>query len=188
MEQIKDVMKMAITRLASKATDMDNLELEEFKETCDGIKDLAEAGYYCAITEAMEKPENQYGVNYDEHGKFYTPMRNPSNGQYMRSGYEVYDPMMRGDMEQYRDMDRSSGRMYYTDSGMMPSANNSRYDRARRGYEEVKNMDPQEDHTAEMKKIFEVLEEDMNKLKSKMTATERANARNHFTNMANSMM
>lgn len=50
------------------------------------------------------------------------------------------------------------------------------------------DVEPQEDHTAEMKKIFDALEADMSKLKSKMTATERASARNHFTNMANSMM
>lgn len=184
MEEIKNIMKSAVSRLALRAADMDNLGLEEFRETCGGIKDLAEAGYYCAITEAMERPENQYGVNYDERGKFYTPMRD-SSGRFTRMGYEVLDPSMRVDMERGRDMDYRNGHMYYTDSHNMGG---SRYEMARRGYEESKEHDPHTDDMQGMKQIFETLEEDMMKLKGKMSANERATARNHFTNLANSMM
>lgn len=48
---------------------------KELGEAVDMIKDLAEANYYCKITEAMEKPENQYGVNYDYRGRMgYMPI------------------------------------------------------------------------------------------------------------------
>ena len=61
-------------------------DCEELGEAIDMIKDIAEAIYYCTITEAMEK----------------------STEEKESTAY-------------YRDVDRGSGRMYYTDSGNMGS-------------------------------------------------------------------
>lgn len=186
------------------AMGMDNLGREDVEElkmwTCIA-KDIAEYDYYYHITEAMEKPENQYGVNYDENGKYYTPPRS-SNGQFRqdmrRRGYdEMYDrsPMY------YRDMDMNEGKMYYTESSEMNSMRGSNssgmngrgysesgYERARRGYEEAKMADPNTDYTEEMKEMFRNLEEEMKELKPHMTATEKNTARNKLTNIANTMM
>lgn len=192
MEQIKDVMKNVVNCLASKTSNMECLDSDEFSKACDGVKDLAMACYYCSISEAMEKPENEYGVNYDEHGRFYTPMRNSAGRFTSRRGY--------GNMheaEAYRDMDYPMGKMYYSEDGgrhlANPMAQNraygeSRYDMARRGYEEAKTQDPNMDNTKEMKKIFDTLMEDMKELKGNMTPNEKNNARTYLTNLANAMV
>ena len=170
---------------------MDNLDreaLEELKAWTCVAKDVAEYDYYYHITEAMEKPENQYGVNYDENGKFYTQMRG-SNGRYMSRGYE-YDPTMRGEMEHYRDMDRTGGKMYYTEPSNMGNMNHSssRYDMARRGFEEAKATHPDSENMAKMREIFEALESDLDELKPKMLPNEKVFAKNKFASMSNSMM
>lgn len=142
--------------------------------------------YHFKIIEEMEKPENQYGVNYDENGRFYTPSRN-SMGRYTR-GYE-HDPMMRQDMEHYRDMDRHDGRMYYTDSNMSGNSHRmSQYDRARRGYEESKEMNPESDNMEKLREIFDALEKDMNELKPMMQTSEKNFVKSRFNTMSNSMM
>ncbi len=186
------------------AMGMDNVSVEHLEElkawTCIA-KDIAEYDYYYHITEAMEKPENEYGVNYDEHGKYYTQPR-MSNGQFRtdmrRRGYdEMYDrtPMY------YEDMNVRDNRMYYTTSdvglGSSIGASNmstsrgyseSRYDMARRGYEEAKKMNPSTDNMEKIQDVFEVLKSDMKEIKPKMTPAEKTFARTELTNMANSMV
>lgn len=162
------------------AMGMDNLnreDVEELKIWACIAKDIAEYDYYYHITEAMEKPENKYGVNYDENGKYYTPMRD-SDGRYMSRAYDgMYDRSPRYD------------KMYY-EGEYSTRENNSRYDMARRGYEEAKMNHPTDDVTNmdKMKDIFEVLKGDMKELKPHMTSQEKTYARNELTNMANTLM
>ena len=141
---------------------VENINAEEMGEVTDMIKDLAEAEYYAKISKAMD--ESEYGEDYDYMGSYdahsrkgYRGQPRDSKGRYMsRRGYEsrmmpeMYDY---SDMEHMRDMDRDYGKMYYTDgmngssrdgssSGMSNGGSRgyseSRYDRARRGYEEAK--------------------------------------------------
>lgn len=158
-------------------------ELIEMKYWTAVADNMTSFDYHYKIIEEMEKPENKYGVNYDENGRFYTPYRNEL-GQYAKKPY-MHDP----DMEKYRDMDREAGRMYYTDHNNMGSYNmehtESRYDRARRGYEESKQMNPDMDNMTAMEQLFDTLEEDIKKLKPKMTQNEKTVARNKLANMSN---
>ncbi len=165
---------------------MDNLDRESIDElkawTCIA-KDVAEYDYYYHITEAMEKPENVYGETYDENGRYYTQPRN-SLGQFrMRRGYEP-------EMMMYRDMDYPMGKMYYSDGNMSQGGrySESRYDVARRGYEESKAANPSMDNMSGMEKIFDAFEEDVKELKPKMTTNERTVAKNKLINMANMIM
>ena len=141
---------------------VENINAEEMGEVTDMIKDLAEAEYYAKISKAMD--ESEYGEDYDYMGAYdehsrkgYRGQPRDSKGRYMsRRGYEsrMMPEMDWDDMEYQRDMDRNShNRMYYTD-GMNGSSrgdssssmsnggsrgySESRYDRARRGYEEAK--------------------------------------------------
>ena len=77
-------------------THLDNVDTKELGEVIDMVKDLSEAIYYCTITEAMEEKEKN-GKGEEHH--YYTEYRYP----------EIYN---------YRDMDRSSGRMYYNEMPM----------------------------------------------------------------------
>ena len=177
---------------------IDEIDTEEMGKVTDIIKDLAEAQYYRTLVVAME--ESEYGEDYNEDGPiegerrgYRGQMRSKTSGRYMsrndgrrnnhgRMGYN--DNMM---YDEYRDMDRDShGKMYYsspmTSSDMHTSAvhnQNSRYENAKRGYKETKEMN---DMSPEgKKKAMESLEhymkelsEDMTELVGQMDATEKA--------------
>lgn len=122
---------------------LDHVDTHELYEAVDIYKDLSEVKkniaktcYYKQIMEAME--ESEYGEDYDENGeiRYYRGQPRRSNGEYMsrrrgnRRGYDKmpidytkesdwYDEMY--PYNNYRDIDRKLGRMYYTDetSGKM---------------------------------------------------------------------
>lgn len=78
---------------------LEYVDTEELYKAIDMLKDMAEASYYCTLTEAMEENSEEYGKTWDENGKkFYS--RKPR----------------RMTAEMYRDMDWDSGRMYYTEN------------------------------------------------------------------------
>lgn len=125
---------------------IENVDTKEMGEVADIIKDLSEAMYYRTITVAME--DSEYGVDYDWEGrKGYRGQPRDSKGRYM-SRRRGYMPMMYDydwdNMQMDRDMDREHGKMYYTEPITMRNDNQahseSRYDRARKGYEESKAM------------------------------------------------
>ena len=121
--------------LAELSKDKSQVDAKELGEVVDAIKDIKMAIYYATITEAMEKPENEYGRDYDENGRlFYN-----GNGRGMR-GRRYYEEPYEMDMTEYktktpqemRDMDKKMGRMYYTE----PRTNGMHLKR----YYEHKNM------------------------------------------------
>ena len=171
---------------------IEEIDTEEFGKVTDIIKDLSEAMYYRTLTEAMKEAE--YGEDYDYMGAYdeherkgYRGQRRDSRGRYMsRRGYESYmmPEMDWDDMEYQRDMDRNShNRMYYTDGSMSGSSSmggsmgsqggnrgysESRYDRARRGYEETKSM--HKDNSTESKQMkMKSLEDYMKSLAEDVT-------------------
>lgn len=150
--------------------------------------------YHYKIIEEMEKPENEYGVNYDENGRYYTQPR-MSNGQFrrdMRRGYdERYDmsPMYHNEMDRmYYSDNVTSGNMSGNSNGSMRNYSDSRYERARRGYEEHKKMNPESEDMDKLKEVFEELKDEMKDLKPHMSANAKSYARNELTNMANGMV
>ena len=154
---------------------VENINAEEMGEVTDMIKDLAEAEYYSKISKAMDEAE--YGEDYDYRGAFdeyerkgYRGQMRDSKGRYTsrRRGY-MPDMMMYDDewedMQKNRDMDRHLGKMYYTEPMTMHNGNThteSRYDKARRGYEESKAMhkgNTVEDKQHKMKSLEEYTKE-----------------------------
>lgn len=221
-KQIMECVKVKIDGMG-----IDNVEgqhLEELKSWVCIAKDIAEYDYYYHITEAMEKPEEEYGQTYDENGRYYTRARD-SRGRFMkRRGYEMPMDTMNNRMtpeeyrtmtaERMRDMDRMDGTMYYTEtdkpvepivengnySNVTSIANrratmgmgfdngmNSRYDNARRGYEESKVLNPNDDpqNMKAIEKLFSVLEEDLKELKPQMTNAEKSLSKSRLANMSN---
>lgn len=185
----KEIMERVKSKINSCGIDAINeQELMEMEYWTAVAKNITSYEYHYKIIEEMEKPENKYGVNYDERGRFYTNLMDQH-----RTDAHIYDP----NMENYRDMDMRRGRMYYTDNSNMGASNNgaynngyqeSRYDRARRGYEESKQMNPNMDNMTAMEQIFDTFEDDIKALKPKMTTNEKSIARNKLTNMSNMMM
>lgn len=147
---------------------IEKIDTKEMGEVADIIKDLAEAEYYAKISKAMDEAE--YGEDYDYMGAYdrkgYRGQPRDSRGRYMsrrRMGYEEPMRMMpemnrEHDAEYYRDMDKMDGRMYYSSgnmggqssSGMSGGSmgsqggsreySDSRYENAKRGYQETKEM------------------------------------------------
>lgn len=170
MEQIKDLMKNIICCVSAQSTNLEHADAKEMSEAMDMIKDLAMAEYYCTITKAMEDPANEYGEDYDENGRIkkgYRPMVRST----MRRGY---DDMYMG----YDNMGNSTHYMPYTDMDNMGRMNNSQYDRARRGYEDHKDINS-------LNKIFDIIEQDMKELKPSMSMSDKQTAHQRLTTLAN---
>lgn len=94
MEQLKYMKEMLTNCVQGQLTHLDTVDTKELGEAIDMIKDLSEAIYYCTITEAMNKKDPREDTMY-------------YGGDYKYPPY--YD--------EYRDMDRMKGRMYYDDRG-----------------------------------------------------------------------
>lgn len=92
MDQLKTMKENLISIVQGQMSNISAVDTKELGEAIDMIKDLAEASYYCKVTEAMEEGSKEDITKYS---KKYMP-------------YEVS-----------RDMDRmDEGRMYYADGNM----------------------------------------------------------------------
>ena len=164
IEKLSEVAKCELDK------GVENIDTKEMGEVAEIIKELSEAEYYAKISKAMDEAEYgedyDYMGAYDEHErKGYRGQPRDSRGRYMsRRGYEsrMMPDMDYDEMERNRDFDRLSGKMYYSSGNMSGSSSSgmsggsmgsqggsqggirgyseSRYDRARRGYEETKAM------------------------------------------------
>ena len=199
-EMIEKLTECAKSEMDKKG--IEEIDTEEFGKATDIIKDLAEAMYYRTLTEAMK--ESEYGEEYDEYGPMddgrrgYRGQPRDSRGRFRsrrgrRMGYdeppywhmdEMYD---KDEMERGRDLDRHTmNRMYYTEpittgsrhdsTGSMDNVSHgtSRYENARRGYEEKKTMGA--DKQDKMKSLEEYMKElstDVSSMLTDMTPEEK---------------
>ena len=201
-EMIEKLTECAKSEMDKKG--IEEIDTEEFGKATDIIKDLAEAMYYRTLVEAMK--ESEYGEDYDYMGAYdehsrkgYRGQPRDSKGRYMsRRGYEsrmmpeMYDY---SDMEHMRDMDRDYGKMYYTDgmngssrggssSGMSNGSgrgySESRYDKARRGYEETKathkdnSPESKQEKMKSLEDYMKSLAEDVTEMVNDMSQEEKS--------------
>ena len=203
-EMVEKLTECAKSEMDKKG--IEEIDTEEFGKVTDIIKDLSEAMYYRTLTEAMKEAE--YGEDYDYMGAYdeherrgYTGQpRSKTSGRFMRrgDGRRSYMPMMRDydwdNMQMDRDMDREHGKMYYTEPMTMRNDNQthseSRYDRARRGYEESKAMHKSgsvEDKKKNMESLehyMKELSEEMAELIESMDANEKTMVRSKLQTLA----
>ena len=185
---------------------IDNLSLQDLEEAYYFSKVLR--NLMCVekdgkIVEAMDEAENNDDImsriemyeDYPER-RYYDNYRYKTSGRFAPKGKGSYMPRrgydeppyyhMNPDMyrehtpEYYRDMDRMDGKMYYTE----PIAMESRYDKAKRGYEESKMAHKEntpESKQAKMKDLemyLKELSEDVTQLLADTTPEERAMVKN----------
>ena len=70
MEQLKAMKEQLTSIVQGQLAHTDSVDTKELGEAVDMIKDLAEAIYYCSITEAMDESkdkENTYYTTYNQH-------------------------------------------------------------------------------------------------------------------------
>lgn len=159
---------------------IENIDTSEMGQVVDMMKDLAEAMYYRELTKAMQEFDAEDVMEmldrYGDGRKFYDHYRYadgrfaPKGRGTYRRGYEEppyyhMTPEMYRNMEEYRDMDRGSGRMYYTEPSMSSDSDShmeSRYDMAKRNYTESKELhrgNTAEDKEHKMKELEKYMRE-----------------------------
>lgn len=97
-ETLKNMKNTLIHATQAQITNLECADYHELGEAIDMIKDLEEALYYCAVIEAMEKPEEE---------KYMRQIPAENNYYYTERYMPMYDDWS------YRDMDRYQGKMYY---------------------------------------------------------------------------
>lgn len=158
---------------------IESVDTAEMGQVTDMLKDLAEAMYYRTLTKAMDDsdPEEimemfeRYGDGgrrcYDHYryadGRFAPKGRGTYRRGYDEPPYYHMTPEMYRNMENYRDMDRRDGRMYYSEPSMNSGVHTeSRYDMAKRNYTESKELhrgNTPEDKEQKMKELEKYLRE-----------------------------
>ena len=203
-EKIADCMKAKV-----EAKGIDNIEGQDLVELgmwTDIIKDLVCYDKDKKIIEAMDEAEDseeamRYIEMYEDYPRkgYRGQPRSKTSGRFMRrgDGRRSYMPMMYehdydwDGMQSDRDIDRHLGRMGYTEPMHKDETHSeSRYDRARRGYEETKAMHKSgsvEDKKKNMESLehyMKELSEEMAELIESMDANEKTMVRSKLQTLA----
>lgn len=154
---------------------IDNFEgqnLDDLKDFTEIVKNIVEFDKDYLIVEAMENSRDDYR-RYTEPPYYHMPVN--------------YN-----DMEYMRDMDKSRGKMYYSEP-IAPHVSESNYDRAKRHYTETKEMHKgasTEDKEHKMKALDMYIRElsgDISELLNDMTPDERNLLRTKMSNLASKL-
>lgn len=196
----KQIMECVKTKV--EAMGIDNIEgqhLEELEKWTEIAKNIVCYDKDYNIVEAMKEAENEYNMRaiemYEDYPerRYYDNYRYKTSGRFAPKGKGSYVPRrgydeppyyhMTPEMyrehepKYYRDMDKESRNvMYYTE----PVRMDSRYENAKRGYEESKAMhngNTPEDKQAKMKDLeayMKEISEDVTKLISDATPEEKS--------------
>lgn len=195
----KQIMECVKTKVEGMGIDnVEGQNLEELKVWSEIAKNIVCYDKDYKIVEAMEESENEDNMRaiemYDDYPerRYYDNYRYKTSGRFAPKGKGSYMPRrgydeqqyyhMNPDMyrehdpEYYRDMDRKDGKMYYTE----PITTESRYDKAKRGYEESKMTHKEntpESKQAKMRDLemyLKELSEDVTQLIADATPEERS--------------
>lgn len=194
---------------------IENVDTKEMGEVADMIKDLNEAEYRAVIVKSMKEADeerkeydkellrvlkDEYGEEggrrYYDHYRYADGRFAPKRHGTYRRGYEeppyYHMPVNYNDMEYMRDMDKSRGKMYYSEP-IAPHVSESNYDRAKRHYTETKEMHKgasTEDKEHKMKALDTYIRElsgDISELLNDMTPDERNLLRTKMSNLASKL-
>lgn len=199
----KQIMECVKTKV--EAMGIDNIEgqhLEELETWTEIAKNIVCYDKDYNIVEAMKEAENEENLRsiemYEDYPerRYYDNYRYKTSGRFAPKGKGSYMPRrgydeppyyhMNPDMyrehtpEYYRDMDREKGRLYFSE----PVTMESRYDKAKRGYEESKMTHKEntpESKQAKMKDLeiyLKELSEDVTQLLADATPEERSMVKN----------
>ena len=141
-EALKMMKEQLMSCVQSQLGDIKNADAHELGEAVDMIKDLAEAIYYCTITDSMEKSEETSKGQGEMNINYYTT----PNYNYGAKVYPYPD---------YRDMERTGGYMYYPTGGNNGNGGNSNGGRSY--YTEMPDMmrrDPREGRSPMKRRMY----------------------------------
>lgn len=110
MEQLKAMKEQLTSIVQGQLAHTDSVDTKELGEAVDMIKDLAEAIYYCSITEAMDENKDKGNIYY------YTTYRPDMMTRYD----EIFDPNRMFYGGQGSNNSRGGSRMYRTGRRINP--------------------------------------------------------------------
>lgn len=145
-EALKMMKDQLMSCVQGQLGDIKSADAHELGEAVDMIKDLAEAIYYCTITDSMEKSEeksNSQGQGEMNINYYTTPPYN--------QGMKIYPPY-----PDYRDMERTGGYMYYPTNGNGGNTNGNS-NGGRSNYTEMPDMmrrDPREGRSPMRRRMY----------------------------------
>lgn len=184
-EALKMMKDQLMSCVQSQLGDISKADAHELGEAVDMIKDLAEAIYYCTITDSMEKSEEKEKASVNNINYYTTPMH--------------YNTRM---YPQYRDMERNNGYMYYSggnsNGGNSSNGTTSYYTEMMRDPREGRSpmrrrmyMEGKEQHKDtnsqlhELEAYLQELSSDITEMIKDASPEERATLRQKMTTLAN---
>lgn len=195
MERLKQMKEQLTSTVQGQLGNLHDVDAKELGEVVDMIKDLAEAIYYCSITEAMEesskeKPQmnNTYyytmPMDYRDNGRmYYGGNQDSRNNNSSRPYYNNY----RGNPVYYTpDMYRERE---YMPEYMMNDPREGRAKQSRRMYMESKEM--HKDASTQMKeleKYIKDLSEDITEMIRNATPEEKQVLQQKIAMLSNKIM
>ena len=196
------------------------ISTEEFGDVVDMIRDLSEAEYKAIIVREMNEQLEEGNRDFDEERRSYDNYRYKTSGRFAPKGKGSYAPRRGSDEAYYhmtpemyreweklpsgdewmRDMDKSRGRMYYTESAYSNKNDAMARDRregksalSRRNYMESKELhkgNSQQDKEAKMKELeiyLKELSEDVTEMLADMSPEERTLAKTKLSTLVTKM-
>jgi hypothetical protein len=168
MERLKHMKEMLMGCVEGEMTHLDRVDTKELGEAIDMIKDLAEAIYYCTITEAMEGKEK-------DEPKYYTPYRDMDRDW----GKMYYDGAPAGG--------HGNGTRGYVDFEMRDTRE-GRSGMTRKGYMEAKEMHHNKEvKLKELEKYVKELSHDVVEMIEDASPEERQMLKQKMTALVNTI-
>lgn len=186
-DALKTMKEQLTSCVQGQLGDISKVDAHELGEAVDMIKDLAEAIYYCTITQSMEKGEEAKSQGETNINYYTTPYRMmPDRDTERMNGYMYYP--MSGNGQSSAVGGHGTGVSYYTEMpGMM--ARDPRQGRSpmrRRMYMEGKEM--HKDTNSQMRELEAYLQElstDITEMIKDASPEERTTLRQKMTTLAN---
>lgn len=190
-DALKTMKEQLTSCVQGQLGDISKVDAHELGEAVDMIKDLAEAIYYCTITQSMEKGEeakNQGETNINYYTAPYRMM--PDRDTERMNGYMYYPPTS-GNGQSPAVGGHGTGMSYYTEmSGMM--ARDPRQGRSpmrRRMYMEGKEMhNDTNSQLRELEAYLQELSSDITEMIKDASPEERATLHQKMTTLANKIV
>lgn len=178
MKDLKKIIDTLESMICSKVCEgTENIDTHEFYEVADIYKDFVEACYKKTIIEAMEKPGNEYGKDWNENGRIgsYKPYARAYSEQ-MRYPMEIDDYRHKSPSEM-RIADHANGMMYYTETSATRNPNEGMSGMNRRTYMEHKSNNDESENMRNLEDYFKSLKSDIMGMTNGMSGNEKQLAR-----------
>ena len=191
-EALKMMKEQLMSCVQGQLGDISKVDAHELGEAIDMIKDLAEAIYYCTITESMEKSEENKSQGETNINYYTTPYYNKMYPDYRgmeRTGGYMYYPTSSngGGMSGVSNDGNSGSRNYYTEMPdiMRRDPREGRSPMRRRLYMEGKEMhnDPNS-QLRELEAYLQELSSDITEMIKDASPEERATLHQKMTTLA----